>query len=49
METVAKMETEQPGNDEDTPSGSTQLLKFGMSLGNESLDHGDTGHGHEQP
>ena len=47
MGTVAA--TEQPGNDEDTPGGSTEVLELGMSLGNELLDHGDTGHGHEQP
>ncbi|KAK1073800.1 hypothetical protein LTR12_012350 [Friedmanniomyces endolithicus] len=43
------METEQPGNDEGTGDGGTEVPELWMSLGNELLDHRDTDRGHEQP
>ena len=48
MEKVAAMETEQPGNDEGTGDGGTEVPELWMSLGMESLDRGDTDYGHER-
>jgi len=48
VEKVAAMETEQPGNYEDTAGGSTEVLELWVILGMESFDRGGTDHGHEQ-